>query len=159
MLSSTSYFETWVSVITSHADVRLHEETYSDYISMAKNCNWQELCQTSCVKVERLTSCGDWSEHKSSSGKRWVQFLYNRFTSTYRTPYKRPTDGSCGHVLEAFSHGKTVLRIRSRKDPYNFPGSGSVSYSNIKTKLTGRDILQRIPFVWVLLDLMTRKIK
>jgi hypothetical protein len=38
-------------------------------------------------------------------------------------------------------------------------GSGSVSYSNGTKKLKEGKIYQRIPFVWVLLDLLTRKIK
>jgi hypothetical protein len=40
-----------------------------------------------------------------------------------------------------------VLLIRIRSDPYNFPGSGSVSYSNEhKKNLTGRENLTTYTF-------------
>jgi hypothetical protein len=38
------------------------------------------------------------------------------------------------------------IRIRIRKDPYHFSGSGSVCYPNGTTKLTGRENLTKNTF-------------
>ncbi len=90
-------------------------------------------------------------------------------------------------IFSFWSPFNAVLRIRIRKDPYNFPGSRirdpfpgvvgsrirdpfpgvvgsgsrSVSYSNEHNKINWKGKLTKynMPSGWVLLDLLTRKIK